>query len=510
MWNRNEDMAPSVVNDVAVAQPKNKISCRLSIIRDFSLNTSTHALPGIARSESLHNRIFWSLSFISFTGVMIFFVIKAILGYFNYPTSMDVSFISEWPQEFPAFSFCNISPLRLDLFWKPFLNYSIMNNWTSANDTTWGPSQFLDLARFLVNTFNRNETVEAYFYSLSALMYKCTFNNRPCSTNDFISFTSSVYGACYTFNAKLKNNAGQNILYANEYGGDGKLSIGLYIHGHQYVPFLMEGFGAVALVHDNTQLPLIEAAGIELAAGLRHKLGYRKKTTYLLSSPYTTCTDKVSPTMQAMFEYYNNTNYGYSETLCYQLCGQVYAYEQCGCVSPYLWNGRTLYVSSINRVVFAPLCELDNMCYNKAIGELLTSSSLMKSYCSECLQECVIRNFIVQTSSLSLPGEWEMEKIKKFVENSTIPLPTNWSSTWQDEIRKNYLTINVVRETSIVENSTQSATMGVVDVFSNVGGQTGLWIGISLLSIMELIEMLYRLIRNEFHIIRRKIQVNRQ
>ncbi|CAF2958817.1 unnamed protein product, partial [Rotaria sp. Silwood2] len=82
--------------------------------------------------------------------------------------------------------------------------------------------------------------------------------------------------------------------------------------------------------------------------------------------------------------------------------------------------------------------------------------------------------------------------------------------TWQDEIRKNYLTINVVRETSIVENSTQSATMGVVDVFSNVGGQTGLWIGISLLSIMELIEMLYRLIRNEFHIIRRKIQVNRQ
>ncbi|CAF3788252.1 unnamed protein product [Rotaria sordida] len=342
------------------------------------------------------------------------------------------------------------------------------------------------------------------------MMYKCSFNDMPCSVNDFVRFTSFVYGACYTFNAQLKNNAKRNTVYANKYGGDGKLSISLYIHSHQYVPSLRDGFGAVALVHDNTQLPNIEAAGIELASGRRQKIAYRKKTTYLLSSPYTTCTKSVSPTMQAMFEYYNNTNYGYSEALCYQLCGQIYAYEQCGCANPILWNGRKFYVSSMNRVIFAPLCEYDNKCYKEAIGKLLTSSPLMNSYCSECLQECVIKNFIIQTSSLSLPGEWEMEKIKKFVENSTIPKPTNWSRTWQDEIRKNYLTINVVRETSTVENSTQSTTMGVVDLFSNVGGQTGLWIGISLLSIMELIEMLYRLIRNEFHIIRRKIQANRQ
>jgi hypothetical protein len=89
--------------------------------------------------------------------------------------------------------------------------------------------------------------------------------------------------------------------------------------------FLHEAFGVVALVHDNTQLPLIEQAGIELAPGRRHKLGYGKKTTYFLRSPYTTCTDNVSFSMKAMFENYNNADYGYSETLCYQLCGQVYA-----------------------------------------------------------------------------------------------------------------------------------------------------------------------------------------
>ncbi|CAF5059202.1 unnamed protein product, partial [Rotaria sp. Silwood1] len=87
------------------------------------------------------------------------------------------------------------------------------------------------------------------------MMYKCSFNDMPCSVNDFVPNTSFIYGACYTFNAALTNNINRSIVYANAYGGDGKLSISPCIHSHQYVPSLTEGFGAVTLVHDNTQLP---------------------------------------------------------------------------------------------------------------------------------------------------------------------------------------------------------------------------------------------------------------
>jgi Amiloride-sensitive sodium channel len=81
----------------------------------------------------------------------------------------------------------------------------------------------------------------------------------------------------------------------------------------------------VALVHDNTQLPSIEAYGLLLRAGERHKLGYRKKTTFLLPDPYTSCTDKVTPSMNIMFDtYYDKAAYGYSQTTCYQLCEQTY------------------------------------------------------------------------------------------------------------------------------------------------------------------------------------------
>ncbi len=78
------------------------------------------------------------------------------------------------------------------------------------------------------------------------------------------------------------------------------------------------------MIHDNTQLPQIDVAGINLAPGRRHKLGYQKQTTYFLQSPYTDCTDEIPPVMQAMFDGYEGVEYAYSQSICYIICTQTY------------------------------------------------------------------------------------------------------------------------------------------------------------------------------------------
>jgi len=95
---------------------------------------------------------------------------------------------------------------------------------------------------------------------------------------------------------------------------------------------------------------------------------------------------------------------------------------------------------------------------------------------------------------------------KEAVENLGIPLAANWSETWQTEIQNNYVAVDVVCETTVVETYTESASITIVDLISNVGGQTGLWIGISFLSLMELVEMLYRLIRCQWFVARKNIR----
>jgi hypothetical protein len=82
--------------------------------------------------------------------------------------------------------------------------------------------------------------------------------------------------------------------------------------------------GLVAMIHDNTELPQIDIAGIMLAPGRKHKLGYKNKATYFLPSPYTDCTKKISLVMQSMFSQYEGADYAYSQTVCHILCTQAY------------------------------------------------------------------------------------------------------------------------------------------------------------------------------------------
>ena len=80
----------------------------------------------------------------------------------------------------------------------------------------------------------------------------------------------------------------------------------------------------MAMIHDNTELPLIDVAGIELAPGRRHKLSYKKRTNQLLSSPYSDCTEEVPLVMQVMFDQYHGADYAYSQVICNVLCVQTY------------------------------------------------------------------------------------------------------------------------------------------------------------------------------------------
>ena len=228
--------------DATASQELETRARRRSIIREFLLNTSAHALPWIARGKSIQNRVFWSISFIAFTGIMIFFVVQAITNYYEYPTKFNTNFVEEWPQYFPALSLCHASVLRLDRVLEPYLNYTKSLNLNISNDTkVWSSEESRHIYDFLATKLNRNESLLDYYFSLSSIMQSCSFNSVPCSATDFTSFQSPSFGLCHTFNAKLKNSSSGSVLHTNQHGGDGIMDMSFYIHNHQSIPFLNEG-----------------------------------------------------------------------------------------------------------------------------------------------------------------------------------------------------------------------------------------------------------------------------
>lgn len=229
----------TVSSNNSIPIKKRIVHRRRSIIREFSLNTSTHGIPGIARSESIHNRIFWSVALLIFTGIMFYFIIQAIRAYFNYPTQTTITISSERLQNFPAFTFCNGGGIRHDKFIEAFLSYANQRNLTNIGDI----NSFTEIqAQFFRSYFpillNQGGSVDYYTYTLDSMLVDCQYAEIPCSANDFTSFYSAVYGRCFTFNAKTKNNT---LYYDYPTSGIGTLQLRLYLHIQEYVPIRSEG-----------------------------------------------------------------------------------------------------------------------------------------------------------------------------------------------------------------------------------------------------------------------------
>ena len=205
-----------------VVKPKVNLDGFRPIIRGFGLNTCTYSIPGIERSQILHNRTFWSLCFLVFTGTTLYFVTQSRRVYFRYTTQTTVDTVNESPQLFPVAVICNYSPCRFDRFIEPYLNYT--NDYNATDRSTFSSAQ--------------TELLDNLYYSLDSMLIRCVCSGPNCSTSDFIS---PSYGRCYTFNAQSNHIYNGELHYNNENGDTGKLEFSLYAHSHQCVPFYADG-----------------------------------------------------------------------------------------------------------------------------------------------------------------------------------------------------------------------------------------------------------------------------
>lgn len=175
--------------DVDVVQSAPETPAPTAILREFSLNTSTHGIPGIARSQSISNRVYWIISLLAFTGIMIYFIVEAIRAYLEYPIQTVMTSEEVMNPTFPAVSFCNYSPLRYDRFIGPFLTFTNERRLTNTNDTTtFSIEQAGYIRDFFQYVLNRNQSLTEYFYPLDGMLLSYKYNNRNCSFQDFVRF----------------------------------------------------------------------------------------------------------------------------------------------------------------------------------------------------------------------------------------------------------------------------------------------------------------------------------
>ncbi|CAF1607305.1 unnamed protein product, partial [Didymodactylos carnosus] len=72
------------------------------------------------------------------------------------------------------------------------------------------------------------------------------------------------------------------------------------------------------------------------------------------------------------------------------------------------------------------------------------------------------------------------------------PLPADFEANYTLYLDKNYLKLKILPVSQYVTSYTEMATYSWVAFMSDIGGQSGFWMGLSVSSIIELIGLIYR------------------
>ena len=413
--------------------------------------------------------------------------IQNINVYLQYNTYISTTQYQEIPTNFPAVSICNLkfSNKTKSL---SFLNSTLFPNGVPVfprafygNDDVQDYVQYVSYYVQASVSSETNLTNKRYLgFEISDMFLSCTFNWEACFSDDFSYFYDPFYGNCFTYNSGTSANGSvKTPVQSDAQGGIYGLSLSLFL-GDPYFQSQYElfGNGIVVLVHNQTNYPFFGNRRFTASAGMETDISIKRNFVSKLSSPYGNCLMDTSKTssfasQSASFNYIVNTlGVTYEQGYCYLLCLQTQIIQKCNCqagVLPYYGNTTTcLTFSQIN-------CGADLVRYFNKNG---ATTSCVNS----CPIPCNQIEYSVSSSASSYPNNYYKSLL---MNNSKIIASGIAYSDLKDAVLK----INVFYE-ALEYTVTQEIASLTIDVFiANIGGMFGLFIGITLLSLLELIDL---------------------
>ncbi|CAF0801224.1 unnamed protein product [Adineta ricciae] len=471
----------------------------IDVLKTWFSNSPSHGIRRISLADSIFGRIFWSFICLIFTSLMCFFILTVIRNYIAQPMKINLS-IRQYQdsQYFPAITFCNLNPVR---------NLKVLNR---PSDRPRPPrpghmnrdlSHFVDalMRRQLTKNLHRKRPmVMESGYALDDLLIQCVFNGYVCHGN-FTPFFHPNYGNCFTFDNDLHvSNIPQNettpfwTMVDDESTDDGyKLFLELFLHQDDYEPSLDDRAAFRVFIHRKNQIPILSQNSLFLAPKTYTKLIFSQRIILFSHKCRSDLTDE-------MKEIFGLNSIRYSQDLCFKLCEFRLITIECNCTNRLLMVFSQFFnPNHTTHIKTNDSCSITNKCFSNRHR----FNSIR--YCPECLPECELIQYTTQSSYADYPNFRSMDKTSKRVKtflkkiNSTsYKNQPSCSQNRNEPFLDDIVAVGISASPYATEILSESPMYTWVDLISSIGGQTGLWIGVSLISFVEIGELLFLLLRH--------------
>ncbi|XP_023967485.1 acid-sensing ion channel 3 isoform X2 [Chrysemys picta bellii] len=430
---------------------------RLSSLQVFANNSSLHGISHIFRHGSLSlRRVLWALFFLGSLGLLLVVCMERVTYFFSYPHVTKLDEVAAPNLTFPAITICNLNEFRFSRITRNDLYHvgqllALLSDRYEIRSPHLAEPQLLAALRDKANfrNFKAKPFDMADFYNrtghdMAEMLLQCSFRGTDCTAQNFTAIFTRL-GKCYTFNAGVPGNE----LLTTVKGGSGNgLELMLNIQQEEYLPVWGESdeisyeAGVKVQIHSQEEPPFIDQLGFGVAPGFQTFVSCQQQRLVYLPPPWGDC--KSTPIESDFFT-------SYSITACRLDCETRYLAENCNC-----------------RMVHMP--------------DFLVKKD--SEFCV-CRTPCDMVRYGKELSMVKIPSKASAKYLAKKYNKS------------EQYISDNVLVLDVFFEALNYETIEQKKAYEVAGLLGDIGGQMGLFIGASILTILEIFDYLYEVFRDK-------------
>jgi len=325
---------------------------------------------------------------------------------------------------------------------------------------------YMDYIEFHASSLD--DSAKSAFGIKKEVFRECSFNMNRCSvTDDFKWFYSRDLGNCFQSNSVKKSNFQGSIHGLS-------LIVGPLVNTNKKYSTIFSGKGLKLFLKDDANVPNLLDDYIWANGGKQTKISMKKVVTSNQPKPYTNCHDLNSPeSVSDLLNFYTKTSRVYKQHDCLALCFQRFTIEKCKC-------------HIVGFPVFSESRPCGNWndfeCYSKVQRNFSSNGNSFKFDCvKECPLECDSVSFETEISSIDLEPSGEFNNVS--LSQSIIGTQV-----------MNYVYLKVYFQDLKYTEISQTVKTSVIDLISNLGGALGIFLGVSVFSLFEIVEVVVQVL----------------
>ncbi|XP_048584055.1 amiloride-sensitive sodium channel subunit gamma [Nematostella vectensis] len=486
----------------------------LEQINQFLQETTAHGFGRLGATAGSKWRLYWVMFCLAAYCVFVWQLVGLVNQYNSKPIKTRMQLKHAQKLDFPVVTICNMNVLRASRL-PPKLRTKfdqIINNTkkTSPRNSSNSRNAFVDPQDLSFEETKKFEILHAVTahddyrelvsaaHQLEDILLSCNFNGVNCrNSNDPTIPTSWTqtwndnFGNCYMFNSVKTHNGEKVDLYSSSVPGElHGLTLQLNIEQNEYLEGISEVAGMKVTISDQGVLPFPGQQGIRIMPGQSTGIQMTKLQTRRID-PFKnrSCESSNEMSDKNLFFGYNMT---YSIMACKYSCLNARKIERCGCTN---YNTPEMQKRNI------PLCNRLNStiidCLNKAYDTFEDGSCER-----ECPPSCSEVSFDLTVSSARWPARsYEKTKLKTLQTEYGINMT-------KEEMFENIAQVHVYYGELDYLLVQETLAYTFMSLLSDIGGQMGMWIGISALTCAELIELVCVILANMSNRSKKIVHIN--